>query len=150
MLEFISMLGIGLIALEATLSLVVFHHINFKIAVIAIILAPEFYNAIKDLGQAFHTGKQSEGASDIIFDFLNNVEESNINTPTINQNQQNQIYFDKVSYQYPNTTLYALKDITFRSIKEKNCNCWSKWRWKIHISESYSANDNTYKRSHYI
>ena len=31
MLEFISMLGIGLIALEATLSLVVFHHINFKI-----------------------------------------------------------------------------------------------------------------------
>lgn len=113
MLEFISMLGIGLIALEATLSLVVFHHINFKIAVIAIILAPEFYNAIKDLGQAFHTGKQSEGASDIIFDFLNNVEESNINTPTINQNQQNQIYFDKVSYQYPNTTLYALKDITF-------------------------------------
>lgn len=113
MLEFISMLGIGLIALEATLSLVVFHHINFKIAVIAIILAPEFYNAIKDLGQAFHTGKQSEGASDIIFDFLNNVEESNINTPTINQNQQNQIYFDKVSYQYPNMTLYALKDITF-------------------------------------
>jgi len=113
MLEFISMLGIGLIALEATLSLVVFHHINFKIAVIAIILAPEFYNAIKDLGQAFHTGKQSEGASDIIFDFLNNIEESNINTPTINQNQQNQIYFDKVSYQYPNTTLYALKDITF-------------------------------------
>ncbi|EFS19372.1 ABC transporter, ATP-binding protein, MsbA family [Staphylococcus hominis subsp. hominis C80] len=113
MLEFISMLGIGLIALEATLSLVVFHHINFKIAVIAIILAPEFYNAIKDLGQAFHTGKQSEGASDIIFDFLNNVEESNINTPIINQNQQNQIYFDKVSYQYPNTTLYALKDITF-------------------------------------
>lgn len=113
MLEFISMLGIGLIALEATLSLVVFHHINFKIAVIAIILAPEFYNAIKDLGQAFHTGKQSEGASDNIFDFLNNIEESNINTPTINQNQQNQIYFDKVSYQYPNTTLYALKDITF-------------------------------------
>lgn len=63
MLEFISMLGIGLVALEATLSLVVFHNIDFKTAAIAIILAPEFYNAIKDLGQAFHTGKQSEGAS---------------------------------------------------------------------------------------
>ena len=49
----------------------------------------------------------------ILFLILNNIEESNINTPTINQNQQNQIYFDKVSYQYPNTTLYALKDITF-------------------------------------
>ena len=60
MLEFISMLGIGLVALEAALSLVVFHNIDFKTAAIAIILAPEFYNAIKDLGQAFHTGKQSE------------------------------------------------------------------------------------------
>lgn len=30
------------------------------------IMAPEFYNAIKDLGQAFHTGKESEGASDVI------------------------------------------------------------------------------------
>ena len=68
MLEFISMLGIGLIALEATLSLVVFHLSILK-SVIAIILAARIYNAIKDLGQAFHTGKQSEGASDIIFDF---------------------------------------------------------------------------------
>lgn len=42
MLEFISMLGIGLVALEATLNLVVFHNIDFKTAAIAIILAPEF------------------------------------------------------------------------------------------------------------
>ena len=70
MLEFISMLGIGLVALEAALSLVVFNKINFITATIAIILAPEFYNAIKDLGQAFHTGKQSEGSSDVVFEFL--------------------------------------------------------------------------------
>lgn len=70
MLEFISLLGVGLVALEAALSLVVFHTIDFKTAAIAIILAPEFYNAIKDLGQAFHTGKQSEGASDVVFEFL--------------------------------------------------------------------------------
>ncbi|MBM6423499.1 hypothetical protein JSX97_10280, partial [Streptococcus suis] len=68
MLEFISLLGIGLVALEAALSLVVFHTIDFKTAAIAIILAPEFYNSIKDLGQAFHTGKQSEGASDVVFE----------------------------------------------------------------------------------
>lgn len=55
--------------IEATLNLVVFHNIDFKTAAIAIILAPEFYNAIKDLGQAFHTGKQSEGASDVVFEF---------------------------------------------------------------------------------
>lgn len=66
MLDFISMLGIGLVALEVGLSLIVFHRISFLTAVIALILAPEFYNAIKDLGQAFHVGKESEGASEII------------------------------------------------------------------------------------
>ena len=55
--------------IRSALSLVVFHNIDFKTAAIAIILAPEFYNAIKDLGQAFHTGKQSEGASDVVFEF---------------------------------------------------------------------------------
>ena len=71
------MLGIGLVALEATLNLVVFHNIDFKTAAIAIILAPEFYNAIKDLGQAFHTGKQSEGASDVVFEFLEQPNNNN-------------------------------------------------------------------------
>ena len=50
-----------LVALEATLSLVVFHNIDFKSGYCNYI-SSEFYNAIKDLGQAFHTGKQSEGA----------------------------------------------------------------------------------------
>ncbi|MBX8360628.1 ABC transporter ATP-binding protein/permease, partial [Staphylococcus aureus] len=87
MLEFISMLGIGLVALEATLSLVVFHNIDFKTAAIAIILAPEFYNAIKDLGQAFHTGKQSEGASDVVFEFL---EQPNNNNEFLLKYEENQ------------------------------------------------------------
>jgi len=77
MLEFISMLGIGLVALEAGLGLILFHNIDFKTAAIAIILAPEFYNAIKDLGQSFHTGKQSEGSSDVVFDLLDRQETIN-------------------------------------------------------------------------
>ncbi|MCT2127271.1 ABC transporter ATP-binding protein/permease, partial [Staphylococcus epidermidis] len=86
MLEFISLLGIGLVALEVALSLVVFNHINFVTAAIAIILAPEFYNAIKDLGQAFHTGKQSEGASDVVFSFLES--EDKAGSPTIKVDEQ--------------------------------------------------------------
>ena len=61
MLEFISLLGIGLVALEAGLGLVLFHNVNFQTAAIAIILAPEFYNSIKDLGQAFHTENKAKG-----------------------------------------------------------------------------------------
>ncbi|MEJ7517563.1 ABC transporter ATP-binding protein/permease, partial [Staphylococcus pasteuri] len=67
MLEFISMLGIGIVALEVGLGLILFHNISFETAVIALLFAPEFYNAIKDLGQSFHTGKQSEGSADVVF-----------------------------------------------------------------------------------
>ncbi|HDK7972899.1 TPA: ABC transporter ATP-binding protein/permease [Staphylococcus aureus] len=111
MLEFISMLGIGLVALEATLSLVVFHNIDFKTAAIAIILAPEFYNAIKDLGQAFHTGKQSEGASDVVFEFL---EQPNNNNEFLLKHEENQkpfIQLTDISFRYDNSDRLVLNDL---------------------------------------
>lgn len=111
MLEFISMLGIGLVALEAALSLVVFNSISFVTAAIAIILAPEFYNAIKDLGQAFHTGKQSEGSSDVVFDFLESENHPPSPTPKVNNNQEPQIKVENVSYRYPDNEQYALRNI---------------------------------------
>lgn len=112
MLEFISMLGIGLVALEAALSLVVFQHIDFKTAAIAIILAPEFYNAIKDLGQAFHTGKQSEGSSDVVFEFLASEDTIRKNSSEILSHQSHQIKMTNVNYQYPNTMKLAIQDLS--------------------------------------
>lgn len=111
MLEFISMLGIGLVALEATLSLVVFNTIDFKTAAIAIILAPEFYNAIKDLGQAFHTGKQSEGASDVVFDFLDDEKEKDFLAPIVNRQQTEQIKLSNVSFKYQNSDKQVIKQM---------------------------------------
>lgn len=113
MLEFISLLGIGLVALEAGLGLVLFHNINFQTAAIAIILAPEFYNSIKDLGQAFHTGKQSEGAADVVFDMLD-TDQNNIGTTrySVNAAQDAQIHLDQVSYHYPNTERLAVDKVT--------------------------------------
>ncbi|PTF05114.1 cysteine ABC transporter ATP-binding protein [Staphylococcus devriesei] len=117
MLEFISMLGIGLVALEAALSLVVFHHIDFKTAAIAVILAPEFYNAIKDLGQAFHTGKQSEGSSDIVFGFLNTENAVRNRTPEIVTTQDNQIEMTDVAFQYDEKSSFAIQNLSL-SIKQ--------------------------------
>ncbi|MST35611.1 ABC transporter ATP-binding protein/permease [Staphylococcus aureus] len=108
MLEFISMLGIGLVALEATLSLVVFHNIDFKTAAIAIILAPEFYNAIKDLGQAFHTGKQSEGASDVVFEFLEQPNNNNEFLLKYEENQKPFIQLTDISFRYNNSDRLVL------------------------------------------
>ncbi|HGZ9347799.1 TPA: ABC transporter ATP-binding protein/permease [Staphylococcus aureus] len=117
MLEFISMLGIGLVALEATLSLVVFHNIDFKTAAIAIILAPEFYNAIKDLGQAFHTGKQSEGASDVVFEFL---EQPNYNNEFLLKYEENQkpfIQLTDISFRYDDSERLVLNDLNLEIFK---------------------------------
>ncbi|HDJ7738863.1 TPA: ABC transporter ATP-binding protein/permease [Staphylococcus aureus] len=117
MLEFISMLGIGLVALEATLSLVVFHNIDFKTAAIAIILAPEFYNAIKGLGQAFHTGKQSEGASDVVFEFL---EQSNNNNEFLLKYEENQkpfIQLTDISFRYDDSDRLVLNDLNLEIFK---------------------------------
>ncbi|HGO3158353.1 TPA: ABC transporter ATP-binding protein/permease [Staphylococcus aureus] len=111
MLEFISMLGIGLVALESTLSLVVFHNIDFKTAAIAIILAPEFYNAIKDLGQAFHTGKQSEGASDVVFEFLEQPNNNNEFLLKYEENQKPFIQLTDISFRYNNSDRLVLNDL---------------------------------------
>ncbi|HHU5481317.1 TPA: ABC transporter ATP-binding protein/permease [Staphylococcus aureus] len=111
MLEFISMLGIGLVALEATLSLVVFHNIDFKTGAIAIILAPEFYNAIKDLGQAFHTGKQSEGASDVVFEFLEQPNNNNEFLLKYEENQKPFIQLTDISFRYNNSDRLVLNDL---------------------------------------
>ncbi|HGZ9063363.1 TPA: ABC transporter ATP-binding protein/permease [Staphylococcus aureus] len=117
MLEFISMLGIGLVALEATLNLVVFHNIDFKTAAIAIILAPEFYNAIKDLAQAFHTGKQSEGASDVVFEFLEQPNNNNEFLLKYEENQKPFIQLTDISFRYDDSDRLVLNDLNLEIFK---------------------------------
>lgn len=111
MLDFISMLGIGLVALEVGLSLIVFKNISFLSATIAFILAPEFYNAMKDLGQAFHVGKESEGASDIVRKAL---DEKTVEQPPIpiDAHQQPLIEMKAVSYRYPHTDVDVIQDVS--------------------------------------
>ena len=118
MLEFISMLGIGIVALEVGLRLIVFHDVSFLVAVITLLLAPEFYNAIKDLGQAFHTGKQSEGYIEIIEDI--NKEENEIYKPiTINpdMSQEDIITINDVYFSYPEREDFAFSHLNL-NIKE--------------------------------
>ncbi|MFC0523793.1 thiol reductant ABC exporter subunit CydD [Pontibacillus salicampi] len=70
MLELISMLSIGIIALEVGIRLVIFQSISFSTAFFVLVLAPEFYLSLKDLGSAFHTGRGSMGAANKINEAL--------------------------------------------------------------------------------
>ncbi|WP_100333845.1 thiol reductant ABC exporter subunit CydD [Bacillus alkalisoli] len=70
MLEFISMLSIGLVALELGLRLVVYNSINFFTAFFILQLVPEFFHLLKELGSAFHAGRSSNGAANKIEEAL--------------------------------------------------------------------------------
>ena len=110
MLEFISMLGIGIVALEVGLGLILFHNISFETAVIALLFAPEFYNAIKDLGQSFHTGKQSEGAADVVFDMLDETEDTQ-RTAAYDTTQTPLVRLNDVSFRYDGQQSQVLQHI---------------------------------------
>ncbi|WP_096270010.1 thiol reductant ABC exporter subunit CydD [Paucisalibacillus globulus] len=62
-LEFISMLSIGLVALDVALGMIIFHDLSFYTGFLMLVLAPEFYTKLRDLGSAFHTGRGSLGAA---------------------------------------------------------------------------------------
>lgn len=62
-LEYISMLSMGIIALEIGLRLVVFDSLTFFTAFFVMILVPDFFNLLKDFGSAFHTGRSSAAAA---------------------------------------------------------------------------------------
>ncbi|UCZ52593.1 thiol reductant ABC exporter subunit CydD [Bacillus shivajii] len=63
MLEFISMLSMALVALEVGLRLVVYEQLTFFTAFFVLVLVPEFFASLKELGSAFHAGRGSMGAA---------------------------------------------------------------------------------------
>ncbi|MHA2857222.1 thiol reductant ABC exporter subunit CydD [Paenibacillus lautus] len=62
MLESIVMLGIGIVALELALQLLVFKSLSFHTAFLILLLVPECYSLLKNTGTAFHGGRTSMGA----------------------------------------------------------------------------------------
>ncbi|CAH0121685.1 ATP-binding/permease protein CydD [Paenibacillus sp. CECT 9249] len=62
MLESIVMLGIGIVALELALQLLVFKSLSFHTAFLILLLVPEFYSLLKNTGTAFHSGRTGMGA----------------------------------------------------------------------------------------
>lgn len=112
MIEFIAMLSIGIIALEIGFSLIVFHSVSFYEAIVVLMLAPEFYNAVKALGMAFHTGKTASGYAEQlqqdyelfneqqkILDKKRNDEEQKAQQSNENMNE---IVFQNMQFQYEN------------------------------------------------
>lgn len=73
-IELIATLGIGLVALEIGFQMIVFKTLTFAPAFFILTLAPEYYNSLKELGAAFHTGRGSLGAAALIEEQLQETE----------------------------------------------------------------------------
>ncbi|MBP1968318.1 ATP-binding cassette subfamily C protein CydD [Virgibacillus natechei] len=76
MLELISMLSIGLVALELAIQLIIYESISFFTAFFVLVLVPEFYTSLKELGSTFHNGRSSMGAAEKVTGELAETEQS--------------------------------------------------------------------------
>ncbi len=62
-LELISMLSIGIVALELAIQMIIYQNISFFPAFFILIIVPEFFTSLKELGLTFHNGRASMGAT---------------------------------------------------------------------------------------
>jgi ATP-binding cassette subfamily C protein CydD len=112
MLELISMLSIGIIALEIALQLIIFDGITFFTAFFVLILAPEFYNSFKELGTAFHNGRSSMGAMNKIAEELEKKDQPvRWGQEKLTGDQPPEIKLESLEFQYGDAS-FGLKNIS--------------------------------------
>jgi ATP-binding cassette subfamily C protein CydD len=115
-LEFITTLSIALVAVALGVRLLI-GDISFEAAFLVLLLAPEFYRPLRELGASRHAGMEGKTATDRIFEILNTpppVREEAV-TATRPEGQLT-IEFSGVSHGYPGSAQPTLSGInlTFR------------------------------------
>lgn len=112
-LELVSTLSIAIIAVEIGLRLL-FFQITFEQAFFILLIAPEFYLPLRNLGLRFHAAMKGVEAYKEIFDFL--ILEIDIEFDRKKMNFQEEIKsikIDNVSCKYPKTEKDIIKDFSF-------------------------------------
>ncbi|MRH41424.1 thiol reductant ABC exporter subunit CydD [Aquibacillus halophilus] len=112
MLELISMLSIGIVALELAIQLIIYESISFYTAFVILILVPEFYTALKELGTTFHNGRSSMGAAKKVLEEFNEDDDTIRwgKSELVKQEMPPTIHLDHLSYHYPDSG-FELQDI---------------------------------------
>lgn len=112
MLEVVTMLSIGVIALELAIQLTIYQSISFFTAFFILALVPEFYAALKKLGTTFHNGQTSIGAAKKVSDELGDSEDFVTwgNKSLVQRSVPPQITLQSVGFSYGEDR-FSLKDI---------------------------------------
>lgn len=113
-LELTGTIGTAIIAVGVGIRLLG-GHIAFLPALFVLLLTPDFYLPLRQLGLKFHSGKEGVSASKDIFTLLDKAD----NLPPAGSKelqehllQEHAIRLDSISYTYPGAAAPALRDIT--------------------------------------
>jgi ATP-binding cassette subfamily C protein CydD len=110
-LEFITMLSIALVAVALGVRLLM-GSISFEAAFLVLLLAPEFYRPLRELGVSRHAGMEGKAAAKRILEILNTPVAAGRGTGTPERPVGPlDIEFGGVSYGYPESDRPALLDI---------------------------------------
>lgn len=110
-LELVATISIAMVAVGLGLRLCN-GTLTFLIGFYILLLAPEYYQPMRTLGQYFHSGINAQEASKSIFEFL----EADVwDMPQGNyaDEQVRSVRFEHVSYRYPNAETDAVHDVSF-------------------------------------
>ncbi|EOR21888.1 thiol reductant ABC exporter subunit CydD [Cytobacillus oceanisediminis] len=112
-LELISMLSIGIVALELAIQLIIYESISFFTAFLILILVPEFYTSLKELGVTFHNGRSSMGAAKKVLEVFDEEDEPTLwGKQTFPEwKEPPTIQLDQVNFTYSNTN-FRLQTVT--------------------------------------
>jgi ATP-binding cassette subfamily C protein CydD len=110
-LEFIATLSIALVAVALGVRLLI-GNIPFEAAFLVLLLAPEFFRPLRDLGVHRHAGMEGKTSAERIFEILNTPEPtSKASGPASQPSVPLSIEFNYVGYGYPGSEKPALSGV---------------------------------------
>ena len=114
-LELLATLSTAVVAVEIGLRLL-YSRVALEQALFLLLIAPEFYIPLRQLGLRFHAGMEGESSAERIFEILDTEPIKRMesqNTGNKFTPPTNQLVLDQVSFTYPGEDQKTLKDLTF-------------------------------------
>jgi ATP-binding cassette subfamily C protein CydD len=112
-LELAATISVAVIAVEIGLRLL-YDKMDFEMALFILILAPEFYQPLRQLGARFHAGMEGVSAAQRIFSILKTEPIYKKNGDLQQPFSTPQIEFKEVTFSYKNSSVTILDKISFR------------------------------------
>lgn len=111
-LEFTATISIALVAVALGMRLL-YGNISFEVAFLVLLLAPEFYRPLRELGVHRHAGMEGKAAAGRIFELLGTpASVSSGSLASVRPTGQLSIEFNDVSYSYPGSVRPALSGVS--------------------------------------